>query len=86
MLSLLLPVLTGAVVGAAVSVLCTWWLLRRHRTGQALEPAPSDPWLDAEIDRAAATWASEQGHPEAAGLMADKLHLLHRLGSRRRTQ
>jgi hypothetical protein len=83
MLSLLIPIIAGVLAGAAAGGLLAWYFLRRR----AVQPEPSpppDPWVAAEIDRAAATWASEQGRPEAAPLLADKLHLLHHLSTRRR--
>lgn len=67
-----------------MAALLLWWHLRHHI---ADEPTPADsvdPWIEAEIDRAAAAWATAHGRPEAAGLMADKLHLLQRLGTERR--
>lgn len=83
MLTLLIPVIAGTLAGAAAGGLLAWYLLRR-RTVQAESSPTTDPWVAAEIDRAAATWASEQGRPEAAPLLADKLHLLHKLSTRRR--
>lgn len=79
----LLPVVAGAGAGAVVT-LPLWWHLRRQRASDEASPNdPVDPWVEAEIDRAAAAWATEHGRPETAGLMADKLRLLHRLGSER---
>jgi hypothetical protein len=83
MLSLLLLALIGAIAGACGGSLFLWWQIRRHHLKQAPPIAPSEDWLAAEIDQAAATWATTHGRPEAAGLMADKLHLLHHLGQRR---
>jgi len=83
MADLLVPTIAGAVSGAVVGGLLAVWLLRRWRQPKQPLPDAPDPWVSAEIDRAAAAWATEQGRPEAAGLMADKLHLLHRLGLHR---
>jgi hypothetical protein len=70
------------LIGAVSGLLAARWFLRRL---PGLDPAePSDPFISAQIDQAAVKWASEQGRPEAAGLMADKLHLLYALDQRRR--
>jgi hypothetical protein len=83
MLSLVLPAFVGAVTGALAGGLLAWWLLSRGHPDQTV-PIPPNPWLDAEIDQAATSWAMAHGRPEAAGMMADKLHLLHDLGQRRK--
>lgn len=86
MLTLIVSTAAGAVGGTVAGGLLAWLLLRRQRPqplNEVAEP-PIDPWLSAEIDQAAATWAAEHGRSEqAASLLADKLHLLHRLGARR---
>ena len=84
-LSYLLPIVTGGIAGAVGAALLLWRQLRRQSETAEPVPAPSDPWVDAEIDQAAVSWATAQGRPEAAPLMADKLRLLHRLGSERRS-
>jgi hypothetical protein len=84
MLNLLLPAAIGAVTGATTGGLAAWWLLRRHvRHETQAQPVPADPVLSAQIDQAATAWATAQGRPAAAGLAADKFHLLHRVGQRR---
>lgn len=81
MLSYVLPIIAGALGGALLAGLVLW---RCHHDQQLPAGEPVDPWVEAEIDRAAVEWATTQGRPEAAGLMADKLRLLHHLGSERR--
>lgn len=71
----------GTLAGAISGALTARWFL--HHKEQA-QPVPlSDPSLDAEIEQAAEAWANAQGRPEVAGLVADKLHLLHHLARRR---
>jgi hypothetical protein len=78
--------LVSTVAGAAAGAIMTGLLLWHFCHHEPVEPftEPIDPWVEAEIDQAAAAWATEHGRPEAAGLLADKLRLLHRLGSERR--
>lgn len=88
MLLILLALIPGALAGAVASVLTTRRLLSRQRRN-AFAPLdePADPFISAELDQAAAKWATDNGQPpQAASLMADKLHLLHHLGSRRGQQ
>jgi hypothetical protein len=73
-----LATLAGAVAGGVTAR----WLLSHQQPDQTV-PTPPDPWVSAEIDQAATRWAMEHGRPEAAGPIADKLHLLHDLGQRR---
>jgi hypothetical protein len=85
MLTLVLLIALGALVGAIIGLLVARWFLFHHRPadlGSLVEPA--DPFISAEIDQAAAKWATDEGRPEAAGVVADKLHLLYALGRRRR--
>jgi hypothetical protein len=84
MLNLLLLAAVSALVGTASGLAALWWFLARSRPNTAATVESADPFVSAEIDRAAATWASDRGRPEAAGIMADKLHLLYDLGRRRR--
>jgi hypothetical protein len=70
--------------GAASGLLAAHWFLSRHSQPSSAAEVPTDPFVSAEIDQAAVRWATASGRPEAAGLMADKLHMLHRLGQRRR--
>jgi hypothetical protein len=76
----LLTALVGAVSGGLAA---RWVLSRREQAETVTSVEPSDPFISAELDRAAVKYATEQGRPEAAGLVADKLHLLHHLGQRR---
>lgn len=84
MLSYVLPIIAGALAGALIALLVLWQYLRHQQPAQLPAGEPVDPWVEAEIDRAAVEWATTQGRPEAAGLMADKLRLLHQLGTERR--
>lgn len=85
MLSLLLLVIFAPLVGAVTGLLAARWFLFRHVPSGSASQAedPPDPFISAEIDQAAAEWARNRGRPEAAGVMADKLHLLYALGRRR---
>jgi hypothetical protein len=84
MLSYLLPALSGGLAGAVTGLLAAHRLHRRRKADQPTpQPLPPDARLVSDISRAASTWATANGRPEASGLVADKLHLLHRLGSRR---
>jgi hypothetical protein len=84
MLTLLIPAVLAPLIGALAGLAAArWWLT--HHTAAAVAPVdPADPFVSAEIDRAASQWATAKGRPEAAGVMADKLHLLYALGRRRR--
>jgi hypothetical protein len=82
--TVLLLFVLGPVVGVAAGLLAARWYLTRRLPDDLSAPTePPDPFISAEIDRAAAQWAHEKGRPEAAGIMADKLHLLYALGRRR---
>jgi hypothetical protein len=84
MLSIALTLTLAAITGAASGAFAAWLFLRRRQRQPQARPLPrTDPARVEEIERAAAAWAKAQGRPEASGLMADKLHLLHRLGKRR---
>lgn len=85
MLSLVLLGVLAPLVGAVTGLVAARWFLLSRLSNQATGQSESaDPFVSAEIDRAAAEWASAQGRPEAAGVVADKLHLLYALGRRRR--
>jgi hypothetical protein len=84
MLSVLILTVLGPLIGAITGLMAARWFLLRQVPADSQHPAePPDPFVSAEIDRAAARWAHHQGRPEAAGVMADKLHLLYKLGRRR---
>jgi len=72
--------IAGALAGG---IAARWLLARQAGHQQQPESLPPDPQLASHIDQAATAWAQANGRPEASGLMADKLHLLHRLGRRR---
>jgi hypothetical protein len=74
--------LLSAVLMLTALALAVRRLTARQRSRVGLEQ-PLDPFAAAEIDQAAARWASEHGHPEAAPLVAAKLQMLQRLGERR---
>ena len=82
--SLILTTGIAAVTGSLAGAAAAWFLSHARRESEtSLPDDPPDEWAAAEIDRAAVAWAMNQGRPEAATLMADKLHLLHRLGQQR---
>jgi len=81
-IDLLITISIGALTGGITAAVVTMFLLLRQRRNKPV-PEVIDPWVSAEIDRAAAAYAARHGRPETAGLIADKLHLLHRLGQRR---
>jgi hypothetical protein len=75
--------IAGTIVGDVLVAFLIAGRLHRHRNHKPSTSAePDEEWVAAEIDRAAAAWAVQQGRPELAPLMADKLYLLHRLGKR----
>lgn len=72
---------TGAVSGALAA---RAYLRRVQRRQVDVPPAAlPDPTLDTEIERVAGEWAEAQGRPEATGLVADKLRLVHDIGRER---
>jgi hypothetical protein len=85
MLTLIFIVTLSALVGAIIGLLAARWFLFHRRPADPLASVETpDPFIAAEIDQAAAKWATDEGRPEAAGVVADKLHLLYALGRRRR--
>lgn len=86
MLDLLLLTALAVIVGVVAGLLAAHWSLYHHKSacGTAAPVEPPDPFVSAELDQAAARWAADKGRPEAAGIMADKLHLLYELARRRR--
>jgi hypothetical protein len=70
-------------VGVVSGLLVVRWCVKQLGS-EVSRVESADPFVSAEIDQAAAAWANAHGRPEAAGIMADKLHLLHDLGQRRR--
>lgn len=83
--TLLVVIVVATFTGGIGGALAAWAFLRRAQRRQPNgPPVPSpDPTLDGEIQRAAEAWANAQGRPEASRLMADKLHVLHRIGRKR---
>jgi hypothetical protein len=84
-LHLLALVIPATMSGALAGMLAARRFLSHQPEHSATVPEP-DPFVSAEIDQAAARYATAQGRPEIAGLVSAKLHLLHRLGMRRRWQ
>jgi hypothetical protein len=86
MLHLLLPIIAGGLAGLCTGSLMAHRLLSRRRaTVTPIQVEPADPFISAELDQAAARWATDTGQPpQAAPLMADKLHLLYALSRRHR--
>lgn len=81
----LLTTLFGSLVGAVTGLLAARWFLFHRSPADPVAPVePPDPFISAEIDQAATKWATDQGRPEAVGVMADKLHMLYALSRRRR--
>lgn len=84
MFLVLTAALTGALIGVLAGVLATRCLLARLRSSESISTEPADPFVSAELDRAAVEWASANGQSsQAATVMADKLHLLYALARRR---
>jgi hypothetical protein len=80
-----IPAVLAIVVGAAAGGLTVWKLRRPEPAAElaTIEPDP-DPFVDAEIDCASVQWAESHNYPpEAAGLMAERLKTLHKIGSRK---
>lgn len=84
MLDVVLLAILVSLTSAGTGLVAAYWFLTRHLPSGTTPLEPADPFVSAEIDQAAARWATDQGRPEAAGIMADKLHLLYALGRRRR--
>jgi hypothetical protein len=84
MLLVLLVAAASALIGAISGLLVVCWYVKQLGSGRSDSVEPADPFVSAEIDQAAAAWAHAHGRPEAARLMADKLHLLDALGRQRR--
>jgi hypothetical protein len=86
MLDLLIVGILASVAGALTGLAAAYWFLMQRGLDEnaAVQVEPADPFVSAEIDQAAVRWATEKGRPEAAGVMADKLHMLYGLARRRR--
>ena len=83
LLSLLIP---PAVVGALAGLLAARrFLSHQLKRSETVIPEP-DQFTSAALDEAAVRYATARGRPETAGVISAKLHLLHRLGMRRRWQ
>lgn len=76
--------LAATLAGAVAGGITARWTLRRNQDKSQAPPATfTEPSVEAEIERASVAWANAQGRPEAAGLAADKMHLLHRIARSR---
>jgi hypothetical protein len=71
------------VAGGLAGWLTAYRALCRRKFPAQLKPLPPDTRVASYIDQAATNWAQAHGSPEAARLVADKLHLLDHLGRRR---
>ncbi len=80
LIAIAVGIVTGTLTGVLVGVLL-------HRggggTGRGHDAGPIDRDVDMRIRDAAVGWASAHGRPEGAGLVAEKLRMLHVLGRRR---
>ncbi len=81
-----LPLVGALVAGALAGALAAWRILIRPKeptTPESVEPV-TDPFVEAEIEIAAARWGAERHQPEAVvGLFSDHLKQLYRLGLRK---
>ena len=80
LIAVAVEIVTGTLTGVLVGM-----LLLRGGDGPGREhyAGPIDRDVDMRIRDAAAGWASAHGRPEGAGLVAEKLRMLHVLGRRR---
>lgn len=79
---LVLAALLGGFVGAVLgAVVAGRRASDRIPLSEIVEPM--DEYTAAAIDQAAVNYATAQGRPEVAPLLANKLHLLHDLARRR---
>jgi hypothetical protein len=83
-LTFLIAAFLGVFIGGLAGGLLIARYRRRTDRNRSAGLEPPDEWTAAAIDRAAADWATANGRgSEAAGVMADKLNLLHHLGQQR---
>jgi hypothetical protein len=83
MFQIAIVVTLAALAGAVSGGLTARWALRRAERRKGSTPPEPDAALAADFEQAAVAWSSSIGRPEAAGLFADKLHLIHNLGRRK---
>jgi H+/gluconate symporter-like permease len=85
MSTILIALIVGALGGTLAGTVAGWWAGRRQSAQPTtLDDLGLDPALDQQITEAARQWATHQGHPAAAPLVADKLRLIHAMSERRR--
>jgi hypothetical protein len=84
MLTIPIAVVLGVLGGALAGGVTGWWTGRRSSAQSVASRDVLDPDLDAQITGAARQWATRQGQPAAAPLVADKLRLIRALSRRRR--
>lgn len=76
-------VLTTVFAGAVSGALTARWFLRRAARRKGSTSHDPDAALTADFEQAAVAWSNSIGRPEAASLVADKLHLIQRIGRRK---
>ncbi len=76
------PSVVAIIAGALAGGVTAWKLGQRQLVAELLAAKPErDPFIDAEIDLASVRWAEANKQPaEAAGLMAERLKTLHKIG------
>lgn len=85
MADIMVPI--GAVTGGVTGAFAGWLVSRRRDPSEAARLSdPTDPVMDAEIDRAAHQWAAAQGMPEAGLFVARRIRFGLELGRRRRAR
>jgi hypothetical protein len=84
MLAILVSLAVGVLGGALAGAVAGWLTGRRSSAQSVVSSDVLGPDLDAQITEAARQWATRQGQPAAAPLVADKLRLIHALSLRRR--
>lgn len=79
-----LPLLLAILAGALAGGLTSWCLLKRQHGPKEPSSTPSiDPFIEAELDMAAVRLAEQRNQPESAGVISERLRLLHRIGTRK---
>ncbi|HEV3322109.1 MAG TPA: hypothetical protein VG147_07975 [Solirubrobacteraceae bacterium] len=85
MLTILIAAVVGALGGTVAGAVVSRWTVRRQPAPPAtLDDLSLDPDLDQRITEAAHQWATQQGQPDAAPLVAGKLRLVYVLGRGRK--
>lgn len=79
-LPLLLAILAGALAGG-LTARCL--LKQRHCPEEPPSTPPTDPFIEVELDLAAVRLAEQRNQPESAGVISERLRLLHHIGTRK---